>query len=344
MPTPLHRRLWVVVAAALLPTATLSSIALLLLQKEQEAEVAGATIETMRAMLSAVDGELHNTVAVAETLAASDALHKGDLAAFYEEARRVARVHPQWVTIALSDRSGQQVLNVLQPLDTPLESEADRDSFKRVVTAGRPAVGNLVMAESGERSGIAVRVPVLRGRSVERVITVLLSPDTMLEVIRRQRVTSEGVVSIFDARGRHVARSRLHEHYLGQPGSTTLQKLMVGQYEGWGPSVTLEGQSIYAAFSRSRQSGWIVAVGIPTLEINAAVQQSFATVGIGLLLSIALGVLASLMMARLVTGPIGALRAAAQAVGRGEVPEVRPIRIAEINEVAQALVGAARAR
>ena len=52
--------------------------------------------------------------------------------------------------------------------------------------------------------------------------------------------------------------------------------------EGWGRSVTLEGQSIYAAFSRSVQSGWSVAVGIPAQQIDEAVRQSLATVGIGL--------------------------------------------------------------
>jgi signal transduction histidine kinase/CheY-like chemotaxis protein len=85
-------------------------------------------------------------------------------------------------------------------------------------------------------------------------------------------------------------------------------------------------------------------VGIPARETNAAVRQSFVTLGLGLLLSIAVGAGASLMMARLVRIPILQLRRAAQAVGRGEVPDVEPMRIAEINDVAQALVGAARAR
>jgi signal transduction histidine kinase len=114
--------------------------------------------------------------------------------------------------------------------------------------------------------------------------------------------------------------------------------------EGWGPSVTLEGEPIYAAFSRSTESGWSVAVGIPRSQIDEAVSQSLATVAFGLFVSLVVGALVSLSTARWVTGPIRELRTAAQAVGRGAVPDLGPTRVAEVNDVARALVGAARAR
>ncbi|HEU5077353.1 MAG TPA: ATP-binding protein, partial [Polyangiaceae bacterium] len=114
--------------------------------------------------------------------------------------------------------------------------------------------------------------------------------------------------------------------------------------EGWGPSVTLEGQPIYAAFSRSAESRWSVAVGLPKHQIDEAIEQSLATVGLGLFLSLVVGALVSLSMARLVTGPISELRSAAQAVGRGTVPDLPATQVAEVHDVALALVGAAQAR
>ena len=341
-PTPLHRRLWVVVAAALLPTAALFVTAVVLQERDQKAEIARATIETMRAMVSAVDGELKNTIVAGETLVASDALDQGDIPRFYEEAKRVASAYPNWITITLSDPAGQQVLNVLEPLDTSLPSLARRLSFQTASKTGKPAIGNLGM--EGDRTGFAVRVPVLQRGRVAYVLTIFVSPESIQDVIRRQRVPPDGVVSIFDARGNHVARSRNHAAILGRPPSATLQKLMAEGDEGWGPSTTLEGQSIYAAFSRSAESGWSVAVGIPVQEIDEAVRQSLATVGLGLFMSLVVGALVSLSMARLVTGPIRELRSAAQAVGRGAVPELPPTQVAEVHEVALALVGAARAR
>ncbi|HLV45136.1 MAG TPA: ATP-binding protein [Aggregatilineales bacterium] len=331
-----------VVLAALLPTAALSVVAVVVLQRQQRAEVTRASIETMRAMGSAVDQVLDNTRALAETLAVSQALDNGDLPAFYEEAQRVASLHPDWVTIALSDTAGQQVINVLEPLDATLPSVADRESFRRVISTGKSAVGNLNPAP-GE-PGVAVRVPVMRDGKITYVLTVVVSPESMREVIRRQKVAPDAVLSIYDAQGNHVARSRNHERYLGKPGSKRLREIMASGNEGWGASITLEGQPTYAAFSRSAVSGWSVAVGIPKGEIDAVLRQALITMGVGAVLSLLLGVLASLMMARLITGPIAALRLSAQTVGRGEVPQLPPMQIAEIQEVAQALVGAARAR
>ncbi len=344
MPTPLHRRLWVIVAAALLPTAALSAIAVMLLHRQQEGEVARATIETMRAMVSAVDSELGNTVAVAETLASSNALANGDLSAFRGEAVRVAQAKPLWLSVALFDRQGRQLLNTRQTLDAPLPADPGHRTLKRVVQTGKSAVGNLVSVSDDTR-GFAVWVPIKDdARAVTHVLTAFVSPTSMRAVIMRQRVPPDGVVSIFDPMGNHVARSRGHERFLGRPGSEALRKLMGNANEGWGRSMTLEGQPIYAAFSRSAMSGWSVAVGVPAADIDAAVGQSLVTLALGLVLSIALGVLASLAMARSVIVPITALRGAAHAVGRGEVPEMGPVQIAEIDDVARALVGAARAR
>ena len=341
-PTPLHRRLWVVVAAALLPTAALFGVAVLLLQRDQKAEIARATIETMRAMVSAVDGELKNTIVAGETLVASESLDKGDIPKFYDEAKRAASAYPNWITITLSDPKGQQVLNVLEPLDASLPSLARVPTFQKASTTGKPVIGNL--GKEGDRTGFAVRVPVLQQRRVAYVLTIVVSPASIQDVIRRQRVPPDGVVSILDAHGNHVARSRKHAEALGQPPSPALQKLMAQGDEGWGRSVTLEGQSIYAAFSRSAESGWSVAVGIPAHEIDEAVRQSLATVGLGLFVSLVIGALVSLSMARLVTGPIRELRTAAQAVGRGAVPELPETQVSEVHEVALALVGAAKAR
>ncbi len=341
-PSPLHRRLWVVVAAALLPTAALFGVAVVLQERNQKAEIARATIETMRAMVSAVDGELQKTIVAGETLVASDSLDQGDIPKFYEEAKRAASAYPNWVTITLSDPRGQQVLNVLEPLDASLASLAQNPSFRRAQTTGKPAIGNL--GKEAGRIAFAVCVPVVQEGRLAYVLTILVSPASIQDVIRRQRVPPDGVVSIFDARGHHVARSRNHEGALGRPPSPSMQNLMARGDEGWGQSSTLEGQEIYAAFSRSTESGWSVAVGIPTKQIDEAVSQSLATVGLGLFVSLVVGALVSLAMARLVTRPIRELRSAAQAVGHGAVPELPPTQVAEVHDVALALVGAARAR
>src|SRR6185295_12198343 len=137
--------------------------------------------------------------------------------------------------------------------------------------------------------------------------------------VNRQRVPADWVISVFDAAGQRVARSRAHAETLGTPASPSLQKLMAGgASEGSGISFTLEGAPIYSAYSRLAKSGWSAAPGIPAASIEDAIYRSLAVYGSGLLLSIALGVVVALLIGRRIARPIAQM-------GRGE-PAATDIR------------------
>jgi signal transduction histidine kinase/CheY-like chemotaxis protein len=173
-----------------------------------------------------------------------------------------------------------------------------------------------------------------------------VKPDAFVEVLQRQRLPADWVVSVFDAKEQRVARSRRHEEYLFQPPSPSLQQLMreAGGSEASGVTRALEGDEIYTAFTRTPEFGWAVAIGIPSAEVDAAAWRSLAAYGGGLLLSLALGTLAALFAARGIAEPIGRLAAAARALGRREAVEPPATRIREIREVGAALSAAAAER
>ena len=343
--TPLRRRLLLLVGAALLPLALASAIGLVLLARQQHVEVERGALDTMRAMAATVDLELSRAITALETLSASGPLERDDLHGFYEEARRALALRVTWLTVTLATPDGQQVLNLLRPLDTPLPASTEMASFRAAVEGRRPVTGNMTLNPITQQPNFTVRVPIVRANRVRYVLSVAMKPETMLQVIERQRVPAEGVISILDGRGMHVARSSSHAEFLGQPPAPSLQRLMKAPLsEGWGRTTTLEGEPVYAAFSRSATTGWAVAVSIPVRVVEAAVLRSSLLLGAGALFSLALGGGAAALVARNVTRPIGALRSAAQAVGRGEAPAVPPSSITELDEVADALTAAAAAR
>jgi len=114
--------------------------------------------------------------------------------------------------------------------------------------------------------------------------------------------------------------------------------------EGVGETYTLEGDRIYTAYSRLRDSGWSAAPGIPAALVEGAVYRSLAVYGGGVVISILLGTVAALWVARGISRPIVQLRTAAQALGRRERPTVPDSSIPEIREVAEALRVAADQR
>ena len=69
-----------------------------------------------------------------------------------------------------------------------------------------------------------VRVPVMAGGRLRYVLSGALKPDAFAEAVKRQKVHSDWVISIFDAAGTRVARSRSHSHSVGGDVSPSLQK------------------------------------------------------------------------------------------------------------------------
>ena len=340
----LQRRLLLLAVAAVVPLAATAGIALLALAAEQKAQAERAGIELTRALATAIDAELHRSVSALQALAQGPALERGELQRFHEVMRRLHAERPDWVTATLADPSGQQLANASQPFGTALPRVVDPESLERAVRTGRPAIGALTEGRRGVLA-VPVRVPVLRSGDVRFVLTAAVRTENFLETLNRQRIPPDWVVSVFDANKARVARSRQHSEFLNQPPAPTLAKLMeLRPDEGSGMTFVLEGERVYTAYSRSRETGWTVAIGIPPSAVEAGAMRSLAVYGGGILLSIALGVLAALLMARGISTPMRMLREAAQALGRRHPVWPPATPILEIREVGSALGAAAEER
>jgi signal transduction histidine kinase/ActR/RegA family two-component response regulator len=188
----------------------------------------------------------------------------------------------------------------------------------------------------------AVRVPVLRGQNVRYVVTALVTPAAIRDVLNRQRLPGDWVISIIDANGHRVARSRAHEENLGGRLSESAEEVVRGGgAEGFGVSYTLENERIFTPYSRAESSGWVAVLGIPTALVDAAAYRSLRFYGGGIALSIVLGALGAMWVARTITRPIGELREAAEAMGRKQRQGPPRTDIREIQLVGAALQDAA---
>jgi signal transduction histidine kinase len=296
---PLRRRLLILLAAAVLPLAAMAGLALLDRLREQSAQTERAGLEITRAMATAVDAELGRTIAVLQGIAVGPSLDAGDLRRYHEVIRRTLAARPEWITIRLNDASGRLLADAQEPFGAEPGPVVERSSLEQAVRSGRPAVGLLAKGPGG-RFAVPVRVPVVRDGEVRYVVSAALKPDVFVEVLKRQQLPEDWVVSIFDRADQRVARSRRHDDFIGQPPSPSLLEMMrrPGLNEASGVTRALEGDEIYTAFSRSRETGWTVAIGIPTALIEAGAMRSLGAYGGGLVLSLAFGLLAALLALR----------------------------------------------
>ena len=337
---PLRRRLVLLTAAGILPLAVLAGIGLYALVREQQAEAQRVGGELARSVATAVEVELHSTTSVLEALATSLTLDRDDLSGFLERARRVLALQPNWNAITLVDPSGRPLVDTRHAIGDALPPIAEPASFERVVRTRASVVGGLARDPQGNWF-FPVRAPVLRHGALRYVITAMVRPEQVHRVLTSQQVPGDWVISIVDARGHRVARSRAHAETVGGRLSETAQAVLAqGGDEGFGVANTLEGERIYTPYSRLRPSGWVAVLGMPTALAERALYRSLAVYGGGLLLSIGLGTLAAFGVARSISRPMAALRAAAQALGRGEPTRPPDTTIQEIRDVSSALATA----
>jgi signal transduction histidine kinase/ActR/RegA family two-component response regulator len=335
--TPVRRQLWILAAACTVPLAIMGAISLWGLQHQQDEHNRQVGLELARSVAGAVDAELRRVSIVLQTLATSPQIDRGNLHGVLERARRVERLSPEWVAIVMSDPAGRSLLDSRTTKGSPELEPADPGSVAAAVRTGNTAVGNLFRDRDGQWL-FPVATPVVQAGAVRYVLTAFVKPAGVRDLLIRQRVPRDWVISIIDANGRRVARSKAHEQNLGGPLSPTAQRVVrAGGAEGVGLSYSLEGARILTPYSRIGGTGWMAVLGIPTTVLDAAAFRSLAVYGGGILLSILLAVFGGAWVARTIARPMAALRAAAGALARHEIPRPPRTSIHEIRAVGEAL-------
>jgi signal transduction histidine kinase len=340
----LRRRLLLVGAAGILPLAIGCGLAVLALVENQKERVAQSGLEITRALLIAVDAELQRSLSVLQALASDPRVQAGDLPQYRALLERAVTTRPDWTEAIVHDAQGRMVMHTGVPAGQPLPPTIETASLDRIIRAGKPVVGSIRRGVQGTYR-FPVRVPVMDQGAVRYVLTAVVDPSAFVEILTRQRIPADWVVSVFDANGRRVARSRRHDEFIGQEAAPSVKQIIQsGGTEGAGIAHALEGDRIYTAYTRSQATGWVVAIGIPPSVVERAARDSLLLYGGGALLSIALGILAAVLVGRRITAPMAALSAAATALGRRGRLDPPTTDIREIREVADSLAAAAAER
>jgi signal transduction histidine kinase/CheY-like chemotaxis protein len=338
---PLEQRLFWIVVAGLLPLILLSFATLLYNAQAQRRQQIQSAEDTMRSVIAAVDAELRTSLASLDALAASPRLRVRDFAGFYVEARALLERRPSWANIVLSDPTSQHVMNARLPFGAPLPRSIDPGAVEATVRAGVPGVGNLVWSPVLKMHVFAVRLPIHEGDKIPFVLTAVLRPEAVLEIVRRHVLPEGSTVVVLDGRRTVVARTRDNVAWVGKPPSPSLVEMLERDAAGaWAVTTTLEGAKVYTVYRRSAESGWSAAIGVPTGIADAPVTRSYLVLGGSIFASVLLGLGAAFWTGRTVTGPMRKLERAAAAVARGEAPMLPHTELPEIRQAMLALLAA----
>jgi signal transduction histidine kinase/CheY-like chemotaxis protein len=257
------------VVAAGLPILVAALVAIGWLIRGQERLIEDDFRSSARAVLSAVDSQLQGDIAVAQALAQTPELKRGDLDAFYDHARVLIAHDPRWSMIILNDREGkEQILNSSRARNAHRPAR-ETGSLIAAIRSRAPVVGPVTsQVDAPQNLFFPIRVPVFDGDTVKWVLTVLIRPDRIAQVVERQ---GEGgrIAAVLDQDARIVART-------GSPDasgqvSTSLARREPGKlYVGRG----IDGRRYARVALQSPTTGWWAAIGMSYDDYYAPIRRS----------------------------------------------------------------------
>jgi len=328
---------------AVLPVLAFAILLSIVLVEQDRNTVERAARDRARAMMTAVDAVLRGSITTVAAITASPALQVDDIEAFHAEALRVLATQPTWLDMTLVRPNGEKVMDALRPAGQPGERIFDPASLARVASASDGIIGNVDQFDAASPPGIPVRVPVLRDGRAAYVLTAVVRPDSLQDLIRAQRLPEGWISGIVDANGKFVAR--IPARPAGEPASMQFRDAVMRAAEGWYRGRTIEGKDTFTAHERSAFSHWSIGLAIPADIVEAGAWRTAWLMGIGVVASIVIAFGIATLLGRRIAGPIAALASVARSVGSGAPMDAAEIGdgVREVSDVAAALREAGRA-
>lgn len=338
---PLRWHLALVIGATLLPVVLFSGWTVLRLATQMRVTQEYQLLHAAKTMSLAFDREISSTLRTLQALAGSEALDRDDLSAFQAYAERVQRTQASWLTVLLISPDGEKRVQLgAEPgAATAHASVSEPESFRRILETREALVGDLAKGPKG-RWAFPIRVPVLRGNEVRYVLTAVVTPEALEQIVADEKVRqpNEFARAITDSRGTVAFRTLNPELFVGKPAAPAfLERVRAREAEGVYRNITLEGAEAYVAFSRSALSGWYTAVVIPVEAMDAPFRRSVLLVVASGLLFILVGVGGGLSLSLRFRRGVRSVALGAKSLAQGERPQLESSGIAELDELNVAL-------
>jgi two-component sensor histidine kinase len=262
-----------------------------------------AILFSTRTLMNAVDTILSKQIAVGQMLATSPALLSDDMAAFREEAERATRgLSEGWVV--LSNKDGQQLVNLKLPPDAPLPIRQGVALGRRTIELNRVQISDVFNGAVLKSPIVTVEVPVLREGKPPLCISMVMEPTVFLALFEQWNLPEGWLAGLIDRSGNFIARSRNHADNVGKPASEGFRAAVARTPQGWNEMKSLEGGHIANAHVTSPLSGWAMGLAADKTLFEAPIRATVLVAGLAGAATLALSLLLAMWSARRIARPI----------------------------------------
>ena len=332
------------VVGALLPLLVFSTALTAYSWWQERTALEFRQLERVRAITIALETELQASIRVLRSVGLLASLDPSDPSRSAASLRHIAAAQPLWTTLAMGDAQWRRVTAVTGAgEDAPMPPAIHEATRRQAVDTGLPAVSPLVQSEGRYKTQIVV--PVVGEGAGVTLLMAAIDQAAWLEFIGRYPIATGATLTLLDQDGLVIARTLNNDRWVGKPPSPDLLRNVRERAEGAFRSTGLEGQQFYSAHSRSTQTGWAVATGLPAQAVELSLRDSSALLLGAAVISILVAILLALLFGRRIERPVSGLGEAARALERGQrAPLPVPLHdgIDEVDEVGHAFHSAAR--
>ena len=325
------------IAAAIVPVWLFAGYVLVSFALAQRQTYREQSIELARQSAAVLDGELRDMLVRLNSLARSAAFEEGDLAKVYAEAKRLVEGTEQ--AIVLRDLSETQLLNTQTEFGSSLRSTVplssdDLSDLKR----GRPRISDVYASPITNENRVAVIRPISLRDGTPAVLAITI-PTFALHQLLKPSVPAGWVVGVGDRTGVYVTRSERHDDVSGKPGVAAYLRQAVGS-SGSFTATNQFGEELLAGYFRSGFSGWLYAANVPIATVEAPLWRSlYGILAIGAV-ALALSLLLTYLVGKMLTGETNKLAAQARALGAGAAIHPLGSKLKEFELISDAFVDA----
>lgn len=251
------------------------------------------------------------------------------------EALRLLRLIPAITEVSLLDPSGREQIKVSRLAMDMVATQTDRSKERGFVeaVANKSYYGPIYFRHGSE----PYMTIALAGTRREAGVTIAeVNLRFIWDVVSQIKAGERGHVYVIDAQGRLIAHpdislvlSNSDISHLAQV-QTALASASSSSQE---PFKGIDGERVLAAHAVIAPLGWVVFVELPVAEAYAPIYSSILRSGALLAAALGLAVLAGLLLARRMIGPIEALQESAMRIGAGDLGQRTSIKTGDELEV-----------
>ena len=307
----------------------------------QRAQLEQRLVQVSADLADFIDRDVERMLTLLDTLALSASLKAHDYAAFHAAASMA--VQRAGTYIAISDETGQQLVNTRVPFGTTLPKLPIPEAQRIALLSGQSYVSDITLGSISHKWAFGIAIPLDIEGQPHGMMTMVLDTDHLLPIMSGLALPTRWITGVSDRQGQIVARSQDQDGYAGTllpPGLRYTDERKSTVFE----APDLMGVPSIRAMARTKYAGWDVSAVVPTALIETEITNSemtLAVVGFSLLL---LALALAAIFARWIIEPMQALAASASALETDDTPapETAISPVAEVNDVASALRSASR--